>query len=374
MALRTTILLLSVLSAGAAVQTRMSVADVESLLSSRVHRDELAARLTSMELTERVTPTRLARWQAELKDSRARAALQAIADLSAFRPAPPADISSAPAPDKAAQLAILDRATAYTRGMIPRLPNFLAVRATTRFEFAAPDDLKQEEQALQLAQMSRTRLHYTPLAVISHQLLIFHVGSSRSTVTYRDGAEVSTPEPDPHGGLRLADPGLVSSGEFGSILSVIDRDAAAGTINWDHWEQGAGKLLAVYRYSVPKTKSHFALYSPPVIVGMPPEKHTPAYHGEIAIDPDGGSVYRITLLADSDPADPEMLSGVSVEYAAIDMGGTSYVCPVHAVAVMTLPETARNGARALRRFVNDTSFTGYHVFRSDSRVIPDKPK
>jgi hypothetical protein len=107
---------------------------------------------------------------------------------------------------------------------------------------------------------------------------------------------------------------------------------------------------------------------------MPPEKHTPAYHGEIAIDPDDGSVYRITLLADSDPPEPDIFSGVSVEYAAIDMGGASYVCPVHAVAVMTLPETARNGTPALRRFVNDTNFTGYHVFRSDSRVIPDKPK
>jgi len=258
--------------------------------------------------------------------------------------------------------------------MRPRLPNFLAVRATTRFEFAAPNDLKQEEEALQLAQMSRARLHYSPLAVISHQLLIFLVGSSRSTVTYRDGAEISTPEPDTHGGLRLDDPGLVSSGEFGSILAVVDKDAAAGTITWDHWEQGAGKLLAVYRYSVPKAKSHFALYSPPVIQGMPPEKHTPAYHGEIGIDPDDGSVYRITLLADSDPPAPDMLSGVSVEYARVDMGGTSYVCPVHAVAVMTFPKSAQNGAPALRRFVNDTTFSDYHVFRSDARVVPDKPK
>jgi hypothetical protein len=374
MALRATILLLSVFCATATAQTRMSVADVESLLSSHIHGDELASRLTSMELAERVTPARLAGWQADLKDSKARTALQAIADLSAFRPAPPADISPAPSPDKATQLAILDRATAYTRGMRPRLPNFLAVRATTRFEFAAPDDLKQEEQALQLAQMSRARLHYTPLAVISHQLLIFLMGSSHSTVTYRDGAEISTPEPDAHGGLRLADPGLVSSGEFGSILAVVDKDAAAGAITWDHWEQGAGKLLGVFRYSVPKAKSHFALYSPPVIQGMPPEKHTPAYHGEIAIDPDNGSVYRITLLADSDPPVPDILSGVSVEYGSINMGGASYVCPVHAVAVMTLPETARNGTPALRRFVNDTTFTGYHVFRSDSRVIPDKTK
>jgi hypothetical protein len=137
---------------------------------------------------------------------------------------------------------------------------------------------------------------------------------------------------------------------------------------------GAGQLVAVYRYSVPKAKSHFALYSPPVILGMPPEKHTPAYHGEIAIDPDDGSVYRITLLAESDAGATDMLSGVSVEYAPVDMGGTSYVCPMHAIAVMTLPETTHKGAPALRRFVNDTTFTEYHVFRSDSRVIPEKPK
>jgi hypothetical protein len=162
MALRATILLLSVLSAAATAQTRVSVADVESLLSSRIHRDELASRLTSMELTERVTAARLDRWQTALKDSKSRTALQAIADLSALRPSPPVDISPAPPPDQATQLAILDRATAYTRGMLPRLPDFLAERATTRFEFASLDDLKLEEQTLQLAQMTHDRLHYTP--------------------------------------------------------------------------------------------------------------------------------------------------------------------------------------------------------------------
>lgn len=374
MALRATILLLSVLSATAAAQTRVSVADVESLLSSRIHRDELASRLTSMELTERVTAARLDRWQTALKDSKARTALQAIADLSALRPSPPADISTAPAPDQVTQLAILDRATAYTRAMLPRLPDFLAVRATTRFEFASLDDLKQEEQTLQLAQMTHARLHYTSLAAISHQLLIFLVGSSRGTITYRDGAEISTPDPDKHGELRLSEPGLVSSGEFGSILAVIHQDAAAGAITWDHWEQGSGNLLAVFRYSVPKDKSHFALYSPPVIVGMHPEKHTPAYHGEITIDPLDGSIHRITVVAEFEPPDPNLLSGVSVEYAPIAMGGTSYVCPVHAIAVMTLSETTRNGSPALRRFVNDTTFTDYHVFRSDSHVIPEKPQ
>jgi hypothetical protein len=368
---RTVLLLLVILSATAYAQTRMTVADADSLLSDHLSPDTLAARLRSMELTQRVSSQRLARWLSAIKDSKSRAALQAIADLSAFLPLPAADLPPAPAPDQPAQQAILTRATQYTAGMRPRLPNFSALRTTTRFEFASPQDLEDEERGLQFQQMSHAKLGYTSISNLGHDLHIFEVGVTGSRVTYRDGAEVLTPETDSHRYLRLADPGLNSSGEFGGILSIVDQDAAAGTIAWDHWEQGPGKLLAIYLYSVPKEKSHFAVYSPGPIPGMGPDQVRPAYHGEIAVDPGDGSIHRILVIAESDPPDPALLSGVVVEYAPTEIGGKTYVCPIHSIAVITRRDpTANLKPGPLRHFVNDVTFGEYHLFRSESRVIP----
>lgn len=367
MRLRPVLLILAMISATACAQVRLSVAEAEQLVLSGNPND--TAPLHRAELSERLSATRLARWQAAVKDPNLRSVLQALADQSAFLPLPKTEIPTVPPPSETEQKAILLRATDYAVSMRKRLPNFLAQRTTTHFEIATLDDIKREEQDLKFEQGSRARLGYTVLGDPNRSQHMFLVGVSRSTVTYRDGAEVRTAEAASKHTLQLMDQGLTSSGEFGSILSLVDRDAAAGTIAWDHWEQGPGKLLAVYAYSIPKDKSHFGLSAPSSFPGLPMQRTNPAYHGEIAIDPADGSIYRIVIHADADLDDPHSLSGIVVEYAPTTIGTRSCICPIHSIAIMSDIESVKE-PNLLRQFINDVLFTQYHLFGSESRIIP----
>jgi hypothetical protein len=64
-----------------------------------------------------------------------------------------------------------------------------------------------------------------------------------------------------------------------------------------------------------------------------------------------------------------------VEYGPAEIGGKIYICPIRAVAfsrartVLTKNSTSHLGPA--RNYLDDISFTGYHVFRSESRIITD---
>jgi hypothetical protein len=66
-----------------------------------------------------------------------------------------------------------------------------------------------------------------------------------------------------------------------------------------------------------------------------------------------------------------------VEYGPVSIGDRSYICPVRSIALNSQSVPAANGAPPVpgevRKYINDASFSDYHVFRSDSRVIPDTP-
>lgn len=162
---------------------------------------------------------------------------------------------------------------------------------------------------------------------------------------------------------------MSSVGEFGPILSTVIGDAAHGKVIWDHWETGTRKHLAVFRYSVPKEYSRFAIYD-----SLYTEPLYPAYHGEITVDPETGVVLRIsekTLKSSDDPSE----NGIVVEYGPVEIGGTAYTCPVHSVAFTSVaPEPDSGGAapapHPARILLNDVTFTNYHVFRSEVRILP----
>jgi hypothetical protein len=70
-----------------------------------------------------------------------------------------------------------------------------------------------------------------------------------------------------------------------------------------------------------------------------------AYHGEIAVDPDDGTIVRLTLLADLDQGDlstlleesvegtPLSRADIVVEYDPVEIGGKVYFCPTRSIAV-----------------------------------------
>ncbi len=115
---------------------RATLAQLEQMVST-VHGkpdSEAAFRIADQELTERLSPARIARLRSTLPGEKSRQALIAISDASQFQPPPAEEIPAITAPTLAEQRQIMARVVAYVTKAIPQLPNFIATRMNERFE------------------------------------------------------------------------------------------------------------------------------------------------------------------------------------------------------------------------------------------------
>jgi hypothetical protein len=169
---------------------------------------------------------------------------------------------------------------------------------------------------------------------------------------------------------------LQTNGEFGPILATVLVDAVAhGKVAWGHWETGAAGRMAVFRYTVSKDASHYAVSYPGPKKEM---QMVPAYHGEIAVNPADGSILRLTMLADFDPADLPIQAGLLVDYGPTEIGSKTYICPVKGVALSVVRisnpglfsgDSNRMDPDLIQMRINDVRFTQYHLFRAEVRIL-----
>jgi len=373
---RTSIFVLSLALAGNAfAQNGFTVDGFDQFLAKISHSGdrEAARQIAEAALSERAGSTDLARWQAELKGEKARRALTAVVDASEFMPPPASAVADAPAPAHAEQVGILDRTMAYVRDTLPRLPNFLAIRTTTHYDITTRKQLDAQIQLQEVYELNNSRPKVEPLGAMYGQELFF-MGVWQSVVTYRDGAEVL----DLQGASHRREPplGLETKGEFGPILATVFGDAVHGAIIWSRWERGANGLLAVFHYDVPKSVSHYMVLDEESGSG-----ESPAYHGELAIEPGTGAIYRISLTAAGSESSVSRESDIFLEYGQVEIGGKTYVCPLHGVAYSQanlmdrmgklLPDAEQD--KYGPRYLNDITFTQYHLFRPEVRILTDNP-
>lgn len=355
----------------------------QQLDAARGQRDADVARdLSSLQLTQQLSDDSEAAMLRNLKGAKSRAALAALTEASKFLDPPLDDIPSQAPPDRAAQLHMLALTSEYLNKTMNTLPNLFATRTTVRY-METPEQQSANHHSIA----------YEPL----HQ-----VGVSKDTVLYRNGAEIAeAARKEKHPAPQDRIPGLNTEGTFGSILGAA-RDAAAvpGALTWSHWEKGANGLRAVFRYAIPERSSRFQVSYCCLPYGDSANRFQmlTGYHGEIAIDPKTGAILRLTLISDlnpdirpgeqaaSAPAEvgglPLRRSDVLVEYGPVAIGGRTYICPIRSISI-SRSRTIRvwdagNGGLAgsfkifgpFATFMNDVSFTQYHVFRGEPRILP----
>ena len=322
---------------------------------------DVARQISDLELTERLSPAKLSHWQATLPGEQTRLALVALADAAEFHAPPAAEISSAPAPDLAAQRKILALTVSYVSRTIPQLPNFFATRVTTSFEDTP--FVQHTGQATTL---------YQPLHPI---------GNSSATVLYRNGQE----QVDTGGKKARQTRGLTTKGVFGPILGIVLMDAAQSKLAWSHWEQGASGLQAVFSYSVPKQESHWTVEyccvadeSATQVANLHHFSEIAAYHGEMTVDPATGAILRFMLQAQMKPGDPVTDAGIVVEYGSVEIAGKTYICPLKSVSstqahALQFDQTylypLANKLQPLQTLLDDVGFEQYHVFRAEAAIV-----
>jgi VWFA-related protein len=375
-----------------AAAERVTVEQLERILAKSQDRPdaEVSKQIMSLDLSERLSSARLTQLKADLPGEKSRQALAVLADYSAFLEPPATEIPATATPSPAAQRRMMALTVAYLGKSLPLLPNLFATRDTMRYENkpSLSSGAAQPDNALR------------------------PVGRSAVTVFYRDSREYTDAGPRIDSKPRPPDKGLTSWGEFGSIQGTVLIDAARSNLGWSHWELGAGGPQAVFRYTVPREKSHYDVRFCCIVQSYGLEtsvvSERAGYHGEITIDPANGAILRLTVEADVEGAGPISRASMAVEYSAVEIGARAYICPVHSIALATAPDLkalksetqkqgAGNGLPAIEKtnaslppikkasvtiptdgprqtLLNDVTFRQYHLFRAEARVVPEKEK
>lgn len=312
----------------------------------------IADRLSSVELNEQVSMSALDRMLAGLRIGPETAEqLRLLATQSVFADPPATEQPNLPTPEAAAQQQMLRSAMDYVRTTLHHLPDFLARRVTTSYD---SQPLPQDKE--------KPRLHW--------------VRRYEREITYRNGNELGASSANnPHAttGPTL---GFSTWGEFGPILDIILGDSFQGNVIWKRWERSEeGAQIAVFHYAVPQSASHylidFCCYKPSENSGWIQFREKPAYRGELYIDPQTGSIKRITLQADLKPDDPISENGIAVQYGPVQIAGKTYICPVSSVAIAVIDPMPMQSAdrEPLVRYMNDVSFSNYHKFGSTAQMV-----
>jgi len=337
----------------------VTVEQLEQLLKGLPGKSDrdLAHSLSSLELTERLSKTKLSSWMADFRAEKTRESLAALADASAFFAPPAAEIPVNAPPNASEQREMVSLANAYLNEAIPKLPNFFATRTTARFE---ETPLHVEYQVLQMVERSKER------------------------VLYRRGHEEVDAEAAKQ---ETSEPSLTTYGTFGPILGAASDAVVESTdFGWSRWEQDPGGVRAVFRYTIPQEKSHFRVSycCLPDGDGTTSFQTIQGYHGEITLDPTTGAVLRLTMEADLNGDLPIVRSQVLVEYGPVDIGGKTYICPVKSVAIwrsrtvllleLTDSSLSFRSYGPFATMLTDSTFDDYHIFRAESHVLTDVPR
>jgi hypothetical protein len=349
--------LFCLLAARAHAGQKISVDEAEQRLAQAEGKPDLkvAHLLEGVELTERCSPARLARWQAAHPGKHTHDALVALADASALLNLPPAELPPDPAPNLDEQRRMVTLAVHYVEEAIRGLPNFLATRQTVYYE-DAPAELGMNSTLSVSADTPR------PLRVATRTSI---------NIAYRAGHEVLDLPPTSKRRPYVSSHYLTTSGEFGPILNIVVVDAAKGRVSWSHWERGDTGLVAHFHYTVPEQVSHYHVTFPcePGAV-----EHFPGYDGDFGVNPATGAILRIAIRAQLPAPCQKVATSIVTEFGEVTLGERTYVCPLHGVSLTEMPiylggTTARPAVEIPTRQVNDVIFTGYRLFHATARIV-----
>jgi VWFA-related protein len=348
---------------------RVTVHELEQILETAngEHDGELAKQLDGLELSERLNSSLLSLWKNRLRGKKSTAALVALADESAFLDPPAAEILSDPAPDLDTQRQMMSRTVNYLKEVIPKLPDFFAIRTT--IEYQQPSPQKGDTWKTALADQS-----------------LREAVTEKATLRYRNGHEEQDAEKK-KGSPNARKKDLNFIGVFGPILGsvLVDATRSDSKLIWSRWVRGAQGREAVFHYIVRAENPRYNVRYCCLVGGMT-FLTSPKYLGELAIDPGSGAILRLTMQAELgwiretnlNPVLPVKGSAMMVEYGPVEIGGKRYLCPqrsvvamrVRTVSTLTIWDQTFDIYAPYEMLLNDIAYKDYHKFGSEARMLP----
>jgi hypothetical protein len=376
---RVWILILVMLAAPAWAAKKVTVGQLEDLLLS-LHQAqktdaEVATQLKEVELSQELTRSAMNNMVKYVPGPLSTEQLFVLEALSADLIPPASDLPSTPAPDAAAQKALLAKAESYVNNTYRQLPILTATRTTLRFQ----DNM---EAAVSDSGVAGSAKEVDISAGLSNPLLFFrYINSSESPVVSEHGAEQLPPGKDKT--LWGANQ-MIALKEPPPSLGVIFTEAIeAGSIQWLRWELINGRPAAVYSFAVPKAKSALTLdiccfpnlvqtgvarfynsMSASVVAGDEAAgggaggvtgnfqsatdwrnyRSVVPYHGEFFVDSGSGIVVRMITEAELAPSEVVHRVNTRIDYGPVTVGGKMLVLPVKTVVNTEVVPKGDSGA------------------------------
>lgn len=321
--------------AWAADQGGSSVKDVlqlvETGLAARKSDDRIAKALRQVKISQNLDDRWIEQLESEGAGSRTLAELRRLQRLSFSlpKPSPAAVLDAGLVPSAEEQARTLDAAREKALHYNRSLPDFICTESVQRY-----NDSKGK-----LVDTLTMKLSYFGQKE-NYQLLTVN---GRPTFLSYDAVG-----------------GVITQGEFGSLLDEVFELRSAAEFHWDHWTTLRGRPTGVYTFSVSAARSHYRM-----------EAHTPngattavvGQHGLIYVDRDSSNTVRVYAAADTIPHDfPVQSASTILDYDFSDIGGKPFLLPLRAVTRMDTYEAVTR---------NEVAFTAYRKFASDSNITFD---
>jgi hypothetical protein len=148
--------------------------------------------------------------------------------------------------------------------------------------------------------------------------------------------------------------GVVSNGEFGSMLHHIFDPETETWFDWDHWGTLRGKRMYVFAFRV-EQRHGYSMYDQ-----ESKREYVSAYKGLLYADKETRTIMRIKMDCVGIPSDyPIKEVGLTLDYAPTVIAGETYVLPFH----MELDSLHKNGTSK-----NEADFKAYRRFGSESSI------
>jgi hypothetical protein len=309
---------------------------------------------------------------------------------SAMLPPPAADIPSTPAPDAAAQKAILDKTADYASKMYAQLPAITANKTTQRFQ----DNV--EAVAPSSGMSGSAKDVSVGSGFVSPFQYVRYLNATDGTYNSEHGVEKLAQDKTPWGANSM----IAIEEPDPSVANVFQEAQSNGTITWLRWQTIGGKPFAVFSYQVQKKKSHMAVnvccfpslnqtgdarFSGQNGAGLPggspgggggakgnfqtntdwhPYKQNGIpYHGEFYVDADSGIVVRMITIPELKPSDVVHQQQTRTDYGPVTVGGKPMVLPVRTIVNTEVVPNGDSGAGkyAVRNTFLSTEYKDYQL-------------
>lgn len=390
----TLVLALLLFASNAWCAKKISVAQLEDLLRSMQEEKksdtEISVALKQLELSEELTRSRMLSLVSHVPGPLSTEQIYVLEARSADRIPPESDLPPTPAPDSAAQKAILEKATAYVTGTYAQLPSLTVTKTTLRFQ----DNVEA------LASSSGLQGGAADVVVGSGfsnpASFVHYINSSEAQISLTHGAEKLPDQEDntPWGANKM----IALKNPDPSLTEVLHDVFSAENIHWLRWESINGKPTAVFAFSVPHKSSHLdvniccfpninqtgiaTFYTATTAAALggggngggvtgnfqtntnwQDFKSTAPYHGELFVDPQSGSVIRLIVQAELKPSDVVHEVDTRIDFSATRVNNQMYVLPVKTYVNTLVVPNGDSGAASYttRRTLFTSEYRDYEL-------------